>query len=77
MKYLIQGFFFALGGFSLWIFYILKNTISNENNRTDIGYYLFEEIEFKNNSGFNIKWIRFMLGIFTFIFLMFLVDYFD
>jgi len=77
MKYLIQSFFFALGGFSLWIYYLLKNIIFSENNRTDIGYYLFEEFEVENNSGFDINWVRFILGIFTFIFFMFLIDYFD
>ena len=72
-----QKLFFALGGLTLWIYAISMNVFLSKNNKTNLGYYLFEELEITNKSGFDINKIRFILGIFMFIFIFILIDYLD
>lgn len=74
---MIQKFILGLGGFSLWIYALIMHVFFSKNNRTDIGYYLFEEFDTTNKSGMNIHKLRFVLGICTFIFILFVIDYLD
>ena len=74
MGHLIQKFFHALGGLTLWFWALFMNNCLHKNKRTDISYYLFEEFEVKKNTGFSAEGIRLVLGILTFILILILLD---
>lgn len=76
MGHLIQKIFLALGGLALWIWALLMNSCIHKNNRTDIGYYLFEDFKIDNNTSFSSEGIRFVLGIFVFIVIIISLDSF-
>lgn len=75
--HIVKKIFYGLGGLILWIWAILMNTCMHKNNRTDIGYYLYEEFEINDNTGFSSEGIRLVLGIFTFILIIISLDFFD
>lgn len=76
MGHFIQKLFFALGGFTRWIYCMFMNLVFDKKHEKHIGYYLFEK-EGLDNSGMDSKKKNFVLGIFMFIFILFLIQYID
>lgn len=77
MGHLIKKLFIALGGLLLWIWALLMNSCMHKNNKTEIGFYLFEDFEIKKNTGFSSEGLRFVLGIFVFIVTIIALDHFN
>lgn len=76
MGFLIQRFFFALGGLALWIYCNFMNIVFDKKYKKNIEFYLFEEVE-SGNSGLNSSQLKFVLGIFMFILILVLIQYFE
>ena len=74
LGHLMRKIFLALGGFTIWLYAILAYYFLSKDIRIDLGYYLFEDFEIKNNSGFTIQGIRFFIGILTFIAIILLIN---
>lgn len=77
MGRLVLKLFYALGGFVLWIWNLLRNTCMHKNHRTDIGYYLFENIKINENTGFSSEGIKLVLGILAFTIILISLDYYN
>lgn len=74
--HLIQKLFFALGGFTRWIYCMFMNIVFDKNYEKNIGYYLFEE-EVIDNSGMDSNKKNFVLGIFVFCLIIMALEYFE
>ena len=75
MSHLIQNLFLALGGFATWLYAALMNIVFSKNNNLNIGHYLFEHDEIKDNSGMDTRKKKFVIGIFVFIFIITILQY--
>ncbi len=76
MGSLIQKLFFALGGFTRWIYAMFMNIVFNKNYEKNIGYYLFEDELPKDKNGMDSNQKNFVLGIFIFILIIILLQSF-
>ena len=76
MGHIIQKIFFALGGLTRWIYCIFMNIVFNKNYNKNIGHYLYEDEESDKN-GLDSNKKNFILGIFVFILIIFLIEYFE
>ncbi|WP_396192438.1 hypothetical protein [Flavobacterium sp.] len=70
MGHLIQQLFFALGGFTRWLYCMFMNVVFDKNYIKNIGYYLFEDDNETDNSGMDSNKKNFVIGIFAFIFII-------
>jgi hypothetical protein len=70
MGHLIQQLFFALGGFTRWIYCMFMNIIFKKKYVKNLGYYLFEDDNERDKSGMNSNKKNFVIGIFAFIFII-------
>ena len=77
LGHLIQKTFLALGGLVLWMYALLAYHFLSKDISTDIGYYLFEEFDIENKSGFTINGIRFFIGILAFIAFIIALDHYE
>ncbi|MEC4005107.1 hypothetical protein OX283_010590 [Flavobacterium sp. SUN052] len=76
MGHLIQKLFFALRGFTRWLYYMLLNMMFSKNFEKNIGYYMFEN-EKVDNTGMDSNKKNFIIGIFIFILILFLIQYYE
>ena len=77
MGTLIQKLFMAFGGFSLWLFAFSLNILYSKNYNTELGYYLFDDLNENENINYFSNKSRFVVGIFTFIIILFIIDIID
>lgn len=77
MGTLIQKLFMAFGGFSLWLFAFSLNMLYSKNYKTELGYYLFDDLTESQNINYFSNRSRFVVGIQTFIFVLFIIDIID
>ena len=77
MGTLIQKLFMAFGGFSLWLFAFSMNILFSKSYKTELGYYLFDDLTENENTNYFSNKSRFVVGILTFIFVLFIIDYID
>lgn len=77
MGSLIQKLFMAFGGFSFWLFAFSLNILYSKNYKTELGYYLFDDLTESQNTIYFSNRSRFVVGILTFIFVLFIVDIID
>ncbi len=76
MGYLIQKLFFALGGFTRWLYCIFMNIVFDKNYEKSIECYLFEN-KVVDNSGMDSNKKNFVLGIFVFVLIITIIGYFE
>ncbi|WP_282787508.1 hypothetical protein [Flavobacterium croceum] len=76
MGHLFQKLFLALGGFARWVYFMFMNLVFDKKHEKHIGYYLFEE-EGLDNRGMDTNKKNFVVGIFMFIFILLLIQYFE
>ena len=77
MGTLIQKLFMAFGGFSLWLFAYSLNLLYSKSYETKLGYYLFDDLSYSKNINYFSNKSRFVIGILTFIFVLFIIDVID
>ena len=77
MGTLIQKLLMAFGGFSLWIFAYSLNILYSKSYKTELGYYLFDDLTESENINYFSNKSRFVVGIMTFIFVLFIIDLID
>lgn len=77
MGKLIEKIFMAFGGFSLWFFAFSLNILYSKNYKTELGYYLFDDLDESENKNYFSNRSRFVTGIMTFVFVLFIIDIID
>jgi hypothetical protein len=77
MGTLIQKLFMAFGVISLWLFAHSINILYSKSYKTELGYYLFDDLTESENENYFSNKSRFVIGILTFIFVLFVIDVID
>lgn len=77
MGSLIQKSLMAFGGFSLWLFAYSLNILYSKKYNTELGYYLFDDLNENQNIKYFSNKSRFVVGVLTFIIVLFIIDIID
>lgn len=75
IAHLITKFISMLGGVSVWLYANFMNIVFSKNHKSHIGNYLYEDYTSPKVSGLSANKLNFVVGIFTFVFIMSMIEY--
>jgi hypothetical protein len=73
----IKSFISMLGGISVWLYANFMNIVFSKSHESHIGYYLYEDYKTPNLSGLSSNKLNFVVGIFAFVFIITVIEYYN
>ncbi len=77
MAHLLQAFIKMLGGVAIWLLSNFMNVVFSKNYKSNIGYYLYEDIQYEMHPDYSSKNVNFVTGIFVFVLIITIIGFYN